>query len=87
MLLHPQCFAPPMPLGPGRMSSWGLIIRPLELGRAAKSGEFDESLMVDRPDLSFFNPCLGLLRRRQKGQPVWSFNHNEYSQHVTTAAA
>ena len=56
---RPQCLAPPAPLGPGCMSSWGLILRPMELGRAAKSGEFDESVLIDRPDLPFLNVFLG----------------------------
>ena len=86
LALHPQCFAPPAPLGPGRMSSWGLILRPLELGRAAKSGEFDESVLIDRPDLPFLNVFLGMLKRRRQGQPVWTFTQNEYAAHITSTA-
>jgi hypothetical protein len=86
LVLHPQCLAPPMPLVSKQVSRRGLVLRPPVHGRAAKPGEFDESFLLDRPDLSFLNPYLGVFRRRARGTPVLLFDQNQYSKRLTATA-
>ena len=49
-LKHANLMAPARAAGPGGRW-WGLILGDHEMGRAAKSGEFDESVQLDRDDL------------------------------------
>ena len=58
---------------------WGIIVRSLELGRASKVGEHDESVMLDVPSLAWSTPWLQLLRTTRHDKRIWPFSHKEYN--------
>ncbi len=82
MSLTPECFAAPSAHTRSGRCGWGLVLRPFEQGRAAKSGEFDEAVMIDRPDLPALDLWCSVLRKRSPRRPVWAFSQNEYSRHL-----
>ena len=74
------------PRGASQRPSRALLLGAFELGRANKSNEFDESVVVDRPDLPWLNHYLGVLKRRPRGAPVWDFSQEEYAHKLKTYA-
>ncbi len=82
MSLTPECFAVPSSHARGGRCGWGLVLRPFDQGRAAKSGEFDEVVMTDRPDLSALDLFCSVLRKRSPRRPVWAFSQNECSRRI-----
>ena len=80
--LTPECFASPSTHSRSTKCGWGLVLRPFEQGRAAKSGEFDEAVMIDRPDLPALDLFCSALQKRAPRRPVWSFTQTEYSQYL-----
>ena len=80
--LTPECFASPSTHSRSTKCGWGLVLRPFEQGRAAKSGEFDEAVMIDRPDLPALNLFCSVLQKRAPKRSVWNFTQTEYAQHL-----
>ena len=61
----------------GRGALWGFIVRPFltEDSRPGKTGEFDESLLLDDPRLAFLAPfLLCLTQGRPATDPLFSFD-------------
>jgi hypothetical protein len=71
----------------GAQWSWALILRPFEMGIAAKSGDFDESVVIDRADLSWLDSFLGVLQRRPARRMIWDFTQAQYTAQVLRLAA
>jgi hypothetical protein len=80
--LTPECFATPSSHTRSGRCGWVLILRPFDQGRAAKSGEFDETVMIDREDLPALDLFCSVLRKRSARQPVWTFSQNERSRNL-----
>ena len=78
----PESLVPPGLLRHGLKSSWALVLRPFEMGKAAKSGEYDESVMIDRPDLPWLDRYLAALRRQSPKKSVWPFTQAEYAHNL-----
>jgi hypothetical protein len=79
----PESLVPPGLLRHGLKSSWALVLRPFEMGKAAKSGEYDESVMIDRPDLPWLDQYLAALSRKSPKTSVWPFTQAEYARNLT----
>ena len=61
--LTPASLVPPQTRVDSRLKYWAVIVRPLELGIPAKTGDFDESVVLDSPHLEWFGEVLHVLRR------------------------
>ena len=59
---------------PGAPWTWGVIVRPLEENVPSKVGEFDESVLVDRPAWRWLHPFMLLLADRNPDQLIWPFS-------------
>ena len=75
---------PPQPLLDQRLRHRGLIVRPQEYGILAKTGECDESILFDAPDLHWLGRILQVLRSQPAGQPVWPFDLQQQNHHIST---
>ncbi|CAK0880854.1 unnamed protein product [Prorocentrum cordatum] len=71
--LAPQSLVPPVE-GAGGPPHWGLLLGARELGRRNKTGEFDESVLLDWPGYEWIGTYLEILRERPVGRPVWTFD-------------
>ena len=54
-------------------NSWAILLSPFEEGKAGKTGEFDESLRIDWPELKWLHPLLRMIARLPPNQKVWPF--------------
>ena len=72
--IKPSQLVPPIPAAGVYADQWGLILSPSQLGVAGKTGEFDESLLMDWPELRWMDPLLHALRRRPCQCSVWNFD-------------
>ncbi len=57
------------------------------MGVAAKLGDFDESVVIDRADLPWFDRFLGMLRRRPPRRTIWDFTQAQRSAQTQRLAA
>lgn len=56
-----------------------LLLNPLEDGTTGKTQEFDESVLVDWPNLDGLHRALQLLKNKHKaGMPLFNLSHKEY---------
>lgn len=51
--LTPMHIVPPVPSSSAALRHWGLILGPTELRRSTKVGEFDESVLLDVPEMNW----------------------------------
>ena len=63
-----QIVAPVRGAGPEAMQ-WGLILGPLESGKPNKTGEFDESALIDWEELNWIGPFMRTLQLRPRAPP------------------
>ena len=71
---------PPMTAAAGaaHLAAWGFIIGPSLLGEPSKTGVYDESVLLDWPELAFLDPLLRTLWRLPQGRLVWGFDALEF---------
>ena len=59
---------------------WSLTLQPLELGLAAKTGEFDESLLLDLEAMSWMGPMLRSMTRAVKANdPLFGLSRVQFA--------
>ena len=67
---------PPAPGLSGGFRWWTLLLHPEELQTPSKTGELDDSLPLDVPELQWLTPLLLELRATVKPlEPLWSFDY------------
>ena len=72
---------PPAPTAGLGHQFWALTLHPFELGEASKTLEFDESILLDRPESVFLGPLLhGWAVRRGMNVPIFALTQLEYAQ-------
>jgi len=86
--LHGFQLIPPVPhLGNG-YRFWSVLVRPDELGVPGKTGEFDETVCLDVPELHWLDPHLRYLKTLAPEQgPLWRFDYNALLKAFHSAAA
>ena len=57
---------------------WALILGPMELGVANKSGQFDESVTLDWEELHWITPFFASAIGGRASGPLWQFSQIEY---------
>ena len=63
----------------GVTSSWSLLMSPEELGQPSKTGEYDVSLLLDSPYITFWaSKILNGLKNQPANGPLWDFNYSQY---------
>ena len=77
---------PPQTSTDSRLKFWAIIVRPLELGIPAKTGDFDESVLLNAPYLEWFGDVLQVLRQQPCSRPLWPFNLHEFGQQMQEIA-
>ena len=78
-----QVVPPIHPGGGAARGVWAFIVRPYEeeSSRPGKTGEFDESLLLDDSRLSFLDPFLEVLvQGRPPDSPLWPFTLAQHQQ-------
>ena len=78
LALHQFQLLEPLPaLGPG-YDRWSVLVHARELGRPGKTGEFDDTVVLDQPDLLWLDEPLRSLRAaRAPGEPLWSLDYED----------
>ena len=69
---------------------WSLILHPFEEpnGVPSKTGEYDETLLLDKQPFLYLGGCLAMLiRHRQPTELVFHFSQREFQQAVSRAGA
>ena len=77
--------APVRGAGPEAMR-WGLILGPLESGKPNKTGEFDESALIDWEELDCIGPFMRNLQLRPPGSFVWNFTQAQFHASLVEAS-
>ena len=68
-------------------ADWAILVRAEELQRLGKTGEYDETVVLDRPDLPWFLACLlWLLRGLHTRQKVQEFRYIYFRDEFANAA-
>jgi len=63
----------------GVTSSWSILMSPEELGQPSKTGEYDISLLLDSPYLSFWGAkVFNKLKTENQNNCLWDFNYSQY---------
>ena len=58
---------------------WALLLHPTEGVKTSKTGEHDESMLLDSAGFEWMaQPLQELLARRPRDGPLWPFSHDEY---------
>lgn len=65
---------------PKSQQSWGFIIGDFDAGPHGKTGDFDESVMLDWPELARITPLLMELKACRGDHNVWNLNEKKDSQ-------
>ena len=68
---------PPLP-GSGT-KFWALLLAPEEEAIPTKTQEFDESILLDSPELVYLYPRFSALKKRSGRDLVWSFDYRKFS--------
>ncbi|CAK0825587.1 unnamed protein product, partial [Prorocentrum cordatum] len=68
---------PPLPSSGTKY--WALPLAPEEEATPTKTKEFDESLLLDSPELVFLYPRFSTLKKRSGHENVWSFDYRKFS--------
>ena len=68
---------PPLP-GSGT-NFWALLLAPEEEAVPTKTKEFDESILLDNPELVCLYPRFSTLKKRSGRDMVWSFDYRKFS--------
>ena len=63
---------------PGVLPSWAIIIAPEGSGRTTKTGETDDTVMLDSKWLSWAGPLVEALAGDQSSASAWSHSYPEY---------
>lgn len=85
--LTPMHLVAPVQSAPVQLRHWGLILGPVELRRSTKVGEFDESVLMDVPELKWIHPYMSELAPRQPPtKPVWPFDCADYCRRFLKAS-
>lgn len=87
LAIQPDTLVPPLQGAPGLQRCWGIILGDFAKGKSNKTGEFDESVLLDWPDLDFLSPVLLELHQRPANRPVWDFDAPHLTTALKTAAA
>ena len=74
LAVTPGQLVPPRPEAGSYAKFWSIHLFPSEWHTPGKTGEFDETLMLDWPELHWVNPLLVMLTQRLPGQSVWAFD-------------
>lgn len=72
--LQPASFVKPVAGDSQQFRHWSLLLGAFETGRPNKTGEFDESSVIDWTELAFLDPLLDSLSRRPRRLCVWNFD-------------
>ena len=76
--LTPYQFIPPSAVGAAK--HWAFILFPEELEVAGKTGEFNESVILDWAVMTELHPLMLALKKRQPAnQRVWRFDQEQYA--------
>ena len=69
-----------------RAKFWALLLDPLEEGKPSKTGEFDNSVILDQPWVVQLSPALAELAARPATESVWPFDYGEYASQFRQAS-
>ena len=70
----------------GVSSHWSLLLFREEHGLTSKTGETDDSILLDHEWLKFAEPLLEILHKGPEGQRVWSFRYDQFLREFRTSA-
>ena len=77
---------PPVSHGGPGLTQWGLLLSPQDKPKPGKTGERDESLMLDDQDWQWFGGVLReLIAHRSPTQAVWPFSSEEMVEEFQTS--
>ena len=83
----PEQLVPPRPEAGNYAVHWSIHLCPSEWLTPGKTGEFDETLLLDWPELRWVTPLMQMLRARTPGVPVWPFDAVELRRQFALAAS
>lgn len=80
--------APPVREGGRSMQYWAFTIRPFEEGMPAKTGSFDDSVVLDHPERVFLGPLVAAVRQgRRATDPLFEgVDARSFNKHFREAA-
>ena len=71
---------PPLLGGAGHAAKWSLVLHPLELEISSKTGDFNESIVMDNPEFRFLDGELhALWGQGHSVQPAFDFSYAEWA--------
>ena len=85
MRLQGQDLVAPVPLGARARQKWSLVLHPLERGVTSKTGEFDDTLLLDNPEFAWMGDVLSLLQEQAGRGPLWRFSQSSWVEHFRAA--
>ena len=76
-MLRPRDLVPPSHLAGNHYQHWGLLLSPLDIGRPGKTGQFDESILLDT--LASLDPLFRqLLAERAGATRLWPHTPDQF---------